>query len=1107
MADDRTIIFKLQLDNKSLIASSKEAETELAKLQPQLKKVAEESGKNSVEYRKLEAQVQKYTKQLKDSASALAINEELGGKDNLSTIERARAKKALTTAYNSLTEEERRNSEMGKKLEAQLKEVNEAFIEQGLAISDGHPSVGLYQRAIEQARVSMGGLQKEATLIGYAMTQNKKKLDDNTKALADMKAKGIDPTDKAYKKVADDVEFYTDALVQNKKTLTEVERELIDQTTALEQTEKEAAKIGFVYGQQEEATKSLKTQLKELKAELAKELPGTESFQRLTEQAAELQDKMKDVNEAVSAQASGSVFEKLSNQTGLLVGDLQNLDFEGVAEKARGFQAIASQISMMEMIGGLKNAGSALLSLGKAILTSPIGWLLGAGALLFAFWDDISEAIFETDHAQEALNATMEDFRKGSADASKKVMEVESAFKSARKGVISKEQALKTYNDTLGDAMGSATDLNEAEKIFTEKTAAYIQAAGLRAQANALFAKAAEEQAKGATAQFEDQTSFWFKAKIAAQNYFSTGALYKQSLQELAKEQAKGAKAEKARAAERADAISKEAQKLMELAETTENAAGIQSEAEKALAEEQKAAAKERADNAKASAEARAEAEKNAIDRIRELIISGEQLTNELAQKELDARVNARKRFAEIEEKDAVKLAERLLAIEEDRIAEQRVLNANEQADAIAELRSNAEEEIKAIEGNATQRAEQEKLIRAQLQASIDALNIEFGNKDIELTASIEQSKQAVKDAQLQKEQARSNERILVLEAELVRQETALREAGKTEEEIAQATAAKRLEILQAQNDAIQNDEAKSAGEKLKAQADYEAQLFAIKKQGLDKDVEATKVTEDQKKAIRQQALETGLQLIQEFFAIEQQNLTKRLSDVTESNLIEQESLANKLDTGLISQEKYNAELKKLEIDKAREEAKIKKEQFQKQKAADLISAGAGIAKAVIAGYATQPFFPVGVAMGTLAAGLGAVQLAKIASAQAPAFADGGHVGAVLSGKRIGPRDGMPIFRANGDNLLATVKTNEVILNEDQQRRAGGANFFRRIGVPGFASGGSTSARISANAEQSAQNNELLLQAFSSMKMSVDVKDIIRETGRRIEVEDNGNLF
>lgn len=1101
MADDRTVIFKLQLDSKALTSSADEAAKKLSELQPQLKKVGDESGKYSVEYRKLEEQVRKYTKQLKDASSALAINEELGGKENLTTIEQARAKKALSVAINMLTDDEKKNTEQGRKLEAQLKATNESLIEQGLRISDGRPQVGLYQRAIEQARGSIEGLHKETNLIGYAMTQNKKKLDDSTKALFEMKSKGIDPTDKAYKKIADDVEFYTQALVQNKQTLTEVEKELKDQTSALEQTEKEAAKIGFVYGQAEEGTKSLKTQLKELKAELAKELPGSPEFDALTAKAADLADRMKDVNEAISAQATGSVFEKLSNQAGLLVGDLQNLDFEGVAEKAKGFQAIASQISLKEMIGGIKNAGSALLSLGKTILTSPIGWLLGAGVALFAFWDDIKGAIFETDHAQEALNATMEDFRKGSADAAKKTMEVESAFKLARKGVISKEQALKTYNDTMGEAMGSASNLNEAEKMFTEKTGAYIKAAGLRAQANALFAKAAEEQAKGATAQFEDQTNFLDKAWIMIKN---GGELNKKTIQDLAVEQAKGAKAEKKRAEERAKAISDEAQKLMELAETVENENGIISESEQALLDEQKAAAKERADNAKAAAEARIEAEKNAIERIRQLILSGEQLTNELAQRELDARINARKQFAEIEESNAKLLAERLLAVEQDRIAEQRVLNSNELADKIAELKSNTEEEIKALEGSAAQKLQQETLIRAQLQTQIDALNSEYASKELEFTKSLEDAKNAVKTASVQEEQARSNERILILEAELVRQETALRQAGKTEEEIAQATADKRVEILQAQNDLIQNDEAKSAAEKLKAQADFEAQLFEIKKQGLDKDLEANKATEEQKKALRQQAADAALQLVAELYEIEQQKLTKRLSDVTQANLYEQESLANKLNSGIISQEKYNAELKKLEIEKARAEAKIKKEQFEKQKQADLISAGAGIAKAVIAGYATQPFFPVGVAMGTLAATLGAVQLAKIASAEAPAFAFGGKV---LSGSIIGHGDGTPINRANGDNLLATVKTGEVILNQEQQRKAGGPSFFAALGVPGFASGGSTGARIAYTTEQSILNNSAIIEAVRGMKVQVDVKDIIREADRRTEVVDSGNIF
>jgi hypothetical protein len=67
----------------------------------------------------------------------------------------------------------------------------------------------------------------------------------------------------------------------------------------------------------------------------------------------------------------------------------------------------------------------------------------------------------------------------------------------------------------------------------------------------------------------------------------------------------------------------------------------------------------------------------------------------------------------------------------------------------------------------------------------------------------------------------------------------------------------------------------------------------------------------------------------------------------------------------------------------------------------------------------------------------------------AKAFAVGG-----VTGTRINSSHGRAIRRSNGDNLLATVRTGEVILNERQQAALGGDATFRRIGVPGFAGGG-----------------------------------------------------
>jgi hypothetical protein len=67
-------------------------------------------------------------------------------------------------------------------------------------------------------------------------------------------------------------------------------------------------------------------------------------------------------------------------------------------------------------------------------------------------------------------------------------------------------------------------------------------------------------------------------------------------------------------------------------------------------------------------------------------------------------------------------------------------------------------------------------------------------------------------------------------------------------------------------------------------------------------------------------------------------------------------------------------------------------------------------------------------------------------------FYEGGKVpelsaGLITSSQNISNQRG-------GDNVLATVKRGEVILNRQQQQRAGGSAFFRSIGVPGFVNGG-----------------------------------------------------
>jgi len=91
--------------------------------------------------------------------------------------------------------------------------------------------------------------------------------------------------------------------------------------------------------------------------------------------------------------------------------------------------------------------------------------------------------------------------------------------------------------------------------------------------------------------------------------------------------------------------------------------------------------------------------------------------------------------------------------------------------------------------------------------------------------------------------------------------------------------------------------------------------------------------------------------------------------------------------------------------------------------------------------------------VGAIAAGV--LAAAQTATIIAQPLATGGIVG--ISGRRVNDRQNIP-SRANGDNVLATVRRGEVVLNERQQSALGGARTFRAIGVPGFAEGGAIGA-------------------------------------------------
>lgn len=145
--------------------------------------------------------------------------------------------------------------------------------------------------------------------------------------------------------------------------------------------------------------------------------------------------------------------------------------------------------------------------------------------------------------------------------------------------------------------------------------------------------------------------------------------------------------------------------------------------------------------------------------------------------------------------------------------------------------------------------------------------------------------------------------------------------------------------------------------------------------------------------------------------------------------------------------------LKKIEA----ERAKVEKEEAKRQKAFAIIQAIINTAQAVSKTLATLGI-PAGVPAAALAAALGAAQIAIIAAQPA---AKGGLMGGVPE-----QNDGLVVMAPNisemknGDNVLATLRRGEVVLNKRQQAALGGAPTFRAIQVPGFAEGGAAGAII-----------------------------------------------
>ena len=155
---------------------------------------------------------------------------------------------------------------------------------------------------------------------------------------------------------------------------------------------------------------------------------------------------------------------------------------------------------------GEQAAAAGARTFAAALTATGIGAIVVGLGLLIANWDKVTDAIKGATTETKTYDEAQTEVTKSVTDFNKKLIEVESSFKAAKAGTISKDAALKKYNDTLGESIGFAGSLEQAEQLLAENTPVVIEGIKLRTQANVFYAKSAEAAAKAVSGEDLDPT-------------------------------------------------------------------------------------------------------------------------------------------------------------------------------------------------------------------------------------------------------------------------------------------------------------------------------------------------------------------------------------------------------------------------------------------------------------------------------------------------------------------------------------------------------------------------------------------------------------------------
>jgi len=212
------------------------------------------------------------------------------------------------------------------------------------------------------------------------------------------------------------------------------------------------------------STKSLKAQLRELQAQLANTEPDSAKYRELSAAAGELKDKIQDAAQAVGTQAGGA-FERVSGSLGLVTSRITSLDFEGAAEGAKLLAKNIGDVKPGDITKGIQGIGSALGSVGKALLTNPI-FLIGAAIATAIVYAD--ELLTLVDGVTDAEQEQLEIQKEKTAQAKQQFEAIGQQEESLKRQGFTEEQILQKKLEALDLAILTA-------KVTAETTEAQAQ--------------------------------------------------------------------------------------------------------------------------------------------------------------------------------------------------------------------------------------------------------------------------------------------------------------------------------------------------------------------------------------------------------------------------------------------------------------------------------------------------------------------------------------------------------------------------------------------------------------------------------------------------------